>query len=124
MSSARGRAQADAQDRGDGAGSEESARPLCRRNRPQRGFLLAAFFGEAPELRSWALKRDCSPGRFCPALLRVFQDYSSRRVRSICAAFQTGIEGFLKRLFMEARRASEGGGGLCERPGLLGASGA
>src|SRR6185503_15497467 len=67
-SSARGRAQADAQGRCDGAGSEESARPL-RSNQVRRGFCLLAFFGEAPERRPWARKRERPPGRFCPAFL-------------------------------------------------------
>ena len=118
MWSARGRAQADAQGRSDGVGSEESARPLhcalCRR----RGFSLPAFLGETPERRPWARKRERRPGCLCPAFLIVFRYCWSHRVRSIRAAFQTGSEGRLSRLLMETRAASLGRDGLCRRTGL------
>jgi hypothetical protein len=65
--SARGRARADAQGRGDGAGSVTD-----RRKPPTRCWGLLSFEqhqgGEAPERRPWASKRERSPGRFCPAL--------------------------------------------------------
>jgi hypothetical protein len=74
--SARGRARADAQGRGDdGAGSEESigTQPSGAR-KVLRGFCFFApkemlfFGGVSEELRPWARKREEPPGRFCPAL--------------------------------------------------------
>src|SRR5215471_1097490 len=37
----------------------------------------AHFFGEAPERRPWAIKRERSPGRFCRALLLPFQRWDT-----------------------------------------------
>ena len=76
--SARGRARADAQGRCDGVGSEEIG--LSEPSRTLRsvpgGFLVSApvplrdylkpahFFGEAPERRPWAIKREDRPAAF------------------------------------------------------------
>jgi hypothetical protein len=116
--SARGRARAGAQGRGDdGAGSEESIG-----NRPSVGtdevagrgfwFYRPTFFGEvSEERRPWAIKRERSPGRVCPAFqIDVFIDQSKRsgvRVRSMSAALHTGMRD-LARFCIEARAASLG----------------
>ena len=94
--SARGRARADAQGRCDGAGSEEIGCPPPARGRPPAGGFLSNllpglpqaplplsltgrkqnrhFFGEAPERRPWAIKREIRPaafaGRSAPKLFR------------------------------------------------------
>src|SRR5690348_6770111 len=103
MWSARGRARADAQGRGDdGAGSEESIgnTPSATGPAGSRGFCVekaSPFFGEvSEERRPWAKKRESSPGVFCPAFLLPSVDQSSTsevRVRSISAACHTGTLG-------------------------------
>jgi hypothetical protein len=71
--SARGRARADAQGRGDGVGSEEigSREPSRTHHRAREGLSFGwrktktlYFFGEAPEQRPWAIKREDRPAVF------------------------------------------------------------
>ena len=129
-SSARGRAQTDAQGRGDdGAGSEESIGepPSGGDLFAVRGFCflrsLTFFGGVSEELRPWAIKRERSPGRFCPAFLMVFVVQSKRsrvRVRSMRPAFHTGNPGFRSSPLIDSRRAGLGAGGLWARPALDG----
>ena len=81
------------------------------------GLGVSHFFGEAPERRPWARKRERSPGGFCPALRRgVHSKLSVTRVRSMWAAIHTGR----LRLRFSGFSHAVGRGGLALRGGLTG----
>jgi hypothetical protein len=124
MVSERGRARTDAQSRGDGVGSGSSRRKPSQRSMTPglTGPLRAEGFPvedermlpvKLPSGGFGLIKRDSSPGRFCPAFALGFQSSLSEvRVRSICPASHTGGPDLRSRLCIVDRMAGEGPGCL------------
>jgi len=108
--SARGRARADAQSRCEGRGSI-----VIGSETPASAgvFRWGITVVNAPEQRLWAVKRGRSPGWCCPAFR--IEIYSRVPVRSMLAAFHTGMPPDRAIPLMACRSAGLGGGGALRR---------